>query len=366
MAEEEIDQGRGEEDQAGQSVEKVRHCVEVAEPLRRAESASEERIVGAHDLDHAAGPANALLDVSAEAFGGEACGLRDVDVGGVPAVLLHSQRRVGVFGYGFDGHAADLIERGATDNRAGTAEEGGVPEVVAILHDSVEEFALVGDLAEEVEIALEGIGGIEVVGRLQHAQFGVAQEPAEGDLQEAAGGDVVTVEDGDIGCVETRKGGVDVAGLGVLVVVARHVANAGLFGESAELFAFAVVEDVDVELVGWPVDIHRGESGVLHDAERLVVGGDEEIDGGPQVGVVGQWNWRAAQRPEGLEITEEEDDEGIGFGEEQEGDEEGVEEAPDGAGIEEESAGRCESPVAVAKGGEHGDEHHRQGDQIGA
>src|SRR5216683_7610564 len=91
VAEDKIDQRRREEDQARKSVEKVRHRVEVAEPLRRAESASEEWIVGAHDLDHAACPANALLDVSAQPFGGEARGLGDVDVGRVPTVLLHAQ-----------------------------------------------------------------------------------------------------------------------------------------------------------------------------------------------------------------------------------------------------------------------------------
>ena len=104
------------------------------------------------------------------------------------------------------------------------------------------------------------------MGRLQHAELGVAEKPAEGDLQKAASGDVVAVEDGKIGCVEASEGGVDVAGLGVLVVVARLVADAGLFGEEAELFAFAVVEDVDTESVGWPVDVHGGQRGILHDA----------------------------------------------------------------------------------------------------
>ena len=126
-----------------------------------------------------------------------ACG--NVDVGGVPAVHLHAQRGVGVFGYGFDGDAADLVERGAPEHSAGAAEEGRVPEVVAILHDAVEELAFVGDRAELVEIALEGIGRVEVMRRLQHAQLAVAQEPAHRDLQEAAGGDVVAVEDGDVG-----------------------------------------------------------------------------------------------------------------------------------------------------------------------
>ena len=198
-AEDEIDQRRGEEDQARQRVEEVRHRVEVAEALRRLEPGSEERIVGAHDLDHAARPANALADVAAEALGGEAGGLRDVDVGGVPAVHLHAQRGVRVFGDGLDGDAADLVERGAAKDGAGAAEEGRVPEVVAVLDDAVEELALVGDGAELVEIALERIGRVEVVRRLQHGQLAVAEEPAHGDLQEAAGGDVIAIEDGDVG-----------------------------------------------------------------------------------------------------------------------------------------------------------------------
>jgi hypothetical protein len=136
----------------------VRHGVEVAQPLCGLEAAGKERVVGAQDLDHAAGPADALLDVTAEALGGEAGGRRDVDIGGVPAVHLHAQRGVGVFGDGFNGDAADLIEGGAAEDGAGAAEEGGVPEVVAILDGAVEELTLVGDHAELLEIALKGIG----------------------------------------------------------------------------------------------------------------------------------------------------------------------------------------------------------------
>ena len=56
----------------------------------------------------------------------------------------------------------------------------------------------------------------------------------------------------------------------------------------AELVALSVVEDVDVELVGGPVDVHRGERGVFHDAKGLVVGRNEEIDCGPLGWVVGR------------------------------------------------------------------------------
>src|ERR1700733_12742168 len=119
----------------------------------------------------------------------------------------------------------------------------------------------------------------------------------------------------------------------MVVVVARHVADVGLFGELAELVTLAVVEDVDVELVGGTVDVHRGERGVFHYAEWLVVGGDEEIDCGPLGGAVGQGHGCAAERPEGLEIAEEERDKSVGLGEEEQRNEEGVEESPDGAWV---------------------------------
>ncbi len=106
-AEEKTDERRGEKDETRKSVEEVRHRVEVAETLREGEAAGEERIVDAHDLNHAASPANALPDVPAETVGGEAGCLRNVDVGGAPALGLHAQRGVRVFGDGFDGDAAD-------------------------------------------------------------------------------------------------------------------------------------------------------------------------------------------------------------------------------------------------------------------
>ena len=65
MSEDEIDERRGEEDETWQSVEEVRHCVEVAKTLRCAQSAGEKRIFGAQDLDHPMRPADALPDVAA-------------------------------------------------------------------------------------------------------------------------------------------------------------------------------------------------------------------------------------------------------------------------------------------------------------
>ena len=102
------------------------------------------------------------------------------------------------------------------------------------------------------------------------------------------------------GAVQPLQRAVDVAGLGVLVVVARHVADAGLFGERAELLALAIIQDVDVQLVRRPVDIHRRQRRVTHHAQRLVVGRDQQVDLRPLVRIFRQRHRRAAQRPQRL------------------------------------------------------------------
>src|ERR1700722_6792342 len=139
------------------------HGVEVAEPLWEGQSGSEERIVGAQNLNHAARPANALANMRGETLGRESRRLRNVDVGRVPVIHLHAQSGVRVFRYGLDGDAADLVERFAAQPCAGTAKERGVPKVVAVLDDSVKELAFVGNDAELRKVALKGIGRIKVV-----------------------------------------------------------------------------------------------------------------------------------------------------------------------------------------------------------
>ncbi len=218
VIQQQVDQWRGQEDEPRNGVEKMRHRVEVAKPLRESKPRRKERIVGAQDLDHAARPADALADVRREPLGGQAGRLRNVDVGGAPSGHLHAQRSVRIFSDRLHCDAADLVERGAAQHRAGAAEERCIPEIVAVLHDAVEQLALVGNHAELLQIALERIGRIEMVRRLQHGQLAVAQKPAHRHLQKAARGHVVGVEDGHEGRVNGRKRRVDVARLGVFVV----------------------------------------------------------------------------------------------------------------------------------------------------
>ena len=163
-----------------------------------------------------------------------------------------------------------------------------------------------------------------MVRRLHHAELLIGEKPADCQLQEAARGDVIAVENGDqIGaCV--FEGGVDVAGLGVLVVGTGDVSDAVVGGELAELVAAAVVEDVDVETVGRIVHVERGHDGGFDDVERLIVGGDEDVDGRPFGGVLRQRNRFPAERLEALEVAQGEDQRGVGLRAQQKSDEDKI------------------------------------------
>ncbi len=281
------------------------------------------------------------------------------------SIHLHAQSGVRIFRDGFDGDAADLVQRFAAQDGAGTAKEGRVPEVVAVLHDSVKKLALVGNDAELPEVALKGIGRIKVVRRLHHRQPGVTQKPAHSHLQEAARGHVIGVEDRDQRRMRGFEGGVDVARLGVLVVGARPVADAGIEGELLKFRAAAVVEDVDVELVGGPIHVERAQRGVTHHVERLVVGGNEHVDVRPFLRIVGQSDGSAAQRPDGLEVTQEQDDECVDFSTQKAKDEKGVEGAGVACRILEEANDLVDAPISVAESTVHRQHHEGEGDEIG-
>ena len=70
---------------------------------------------------------------------------------------------------------------------------------------------------------------------------------------------------GDLQCF------VEVAGLGMTVVVTGDVVDVDLLAELAKVFAATVIEHMHAQLVLWPVNCLSGKDGQLHDIERLVV-----------------------------------------------------------------------------------------------
>ena len=156
---------------------------------------------------------------------------------------------------------------------------------------------------ESVQVFFKRIRREKNVRRLQHGEFFVAQKPAHAHLQKRARRNVIAIEDGDVLAIGHSQSLIEVAGLGVVVVVARQVTNAQLGAEVAKVVAFAIVQHIHAQTLGGPVQSHGRKDCLLHHAQGLVVGGNENIDAGPGVGVFRQRYRLALQRPGGLKIA---------------------------------------------------------------
>ena len=142
---------------------------------------------------------------------------------------------MGVLGDGFYRDPAHLIQSIAAENGTRPAEKRGIPKVVCVLNDSVEEFAFAGDAAEIAEVLFKGICGVKVMRRLQHAQLRVALEPAAGDLEEGASRHVIAVKDGDEVGGGLCERVIDVARLRMVMLGTSDVADTCFLGELAYL-----------------------------------------------------------------------------------------------------------------------------------
>ena len=112
---------------------------------------------------------------------------------------------------------------------------------------------------------------------MDECNFRVAYKPADSHLQEAAYGDMVAVENGNKFPVHQPESMVDVAGLGMVVLLTLDVADAGSFGEGAEFRTAAVVKNPDMELVRRPVDRKSAVDSGFDDFKRFVVGRDANV-----------------------------------------------------------------------------------------
>src|SRR5579859_7630025 len=157
-------------------------CIEVTKSLRKREPRRKERILDAQNLGHAARPANALTDMRGKALRCKAGSPGNIDVCGVPAIPLDAQCSMRILGDRLYGDAANLVEGAAPQHRARTAKKACVPQVVPILHKTVEEFAFVGNSSELSEVSLKRIRGIEMMRGLQQSQVAVPKKPSQRDL----------------------------------------------------------------------------------------------------------------------------------------------------------------------------------------
>src|SRR5690606_40536083 len=107
-------------------------------------------------------------------------------------------------------------------------------------------------------------------------------------LQKGTTRNVVAIEDRQQFTLALGESMIEVAGFGVAVVGPNEVFHSDLGGEVAQGLAFAVVEDVNAELVARPIQAHGGEHGGAHHAQVFVVSGNVNVNGRPVGGVRGQ------------------------------------------------------------------------------
>ena len=151
-------------------MQKVQHGVEKAQALRQGEAAPQKRIIQAENLNHAAGPADALPDVGGERIGCEPRGKRRFRKDGIPAAAVKFQRRVSVFRDGFNGNPAHFFQGAPADDGVGAAEHHGVPGVVSLLDEVVEKAVFVRERPRQMQVFLKGVGRIKVMRRLHEGR----------------------------------------------------------------------------------------------------------------------------------------------------------------------------------------------------
>ncbi|MNP51570.1 hypothetical protein D3C76_1459020 [compost metagenome] len=62
-----------------------------------------------------------------------------------------------IFSDRFDGDTANFVQRFTANHRTGTAEEGGIPHVVPVLHQAVEQRAFVRRFTKTPEVTFKRV-----------------------------------------------------------------------------------------------------------------------------------------------------------------------------------------------------------------
>ena len=182
VVEKQKDQRRAQKYQPWHRIQKVRHRVEIAKPLRKPQPRRKQRIIRAQNLDHPSCPPNPLPHMRRQPLSRQSRRLRNVDVRRRPAIHLHPQRRVRVLRHRLHRDAARIVQRRTPQHRARPAEKRRVPEVVPVLHHTVEQLALIRNNVKLPQVPLKRIGRIKMMRRLQHPQLLVAKKPAHRHL----------------------------------------------------------------------------------------------------------------------------------------------------------------------------------------
>ena len=172
---------------------------------------------------------------------------------------------------------------------------------------------------------------------------------------------MVAIKDGDQITRGLGQRLVDVAGFCVRRFLARQVRDAHLPAECTELFPTPVIQDIDVHLVLGPVHLHGREHGGPDHVQWLVIGRDKHVDRGPFLRILRQRIRPAVQRPQHLEIPQDEHQHGVELGQNQTN---GEEQVDIGDARHSETNGFGHPPIEIPERGQQRDHHQADGDQV--
>ena len=334
----------------------MHHPVQIAQTLEKGESRGEEGVVDPEDLDHSPGPSDPLTDVGGQGGRGKARRLGKVQIGRLPSFFVETQGGVRILRHRIDRDAADLLEGGASQDGAGSTEGGRIPEVVAVLDDAIKEGSLVRNLMEDIQVSFVGVGRVEMVGSLDEGVAGLFLQDPDGCLEKGAGRDMVAVEYGDVFSGSAGEGVVEIAGLGMAPLGPGEILDSGRIGEIPEGRAIPIVEEIDLELFGGPVQVQCTQDRRPDNGQGFVVGGDEDVHVRPELRLFGKRLGLSLKGRERLEVSEDGDGPGEELGTKQKKDE-GIFVSVDARVADAQCLGGPPPPVSACE--VEGDEDHR-------
>jgi hypothetical protein len=234
--EEDVEQRREHEGKPRQREQPEQVDTGIADALPHRQTLGQEWTVKKdQDLQHALAPARALADESNEGLRLQAGDQRLVDIERMPALGMQAKRGFAILGDRLAGETANGLKRLAAQHRCRTAEEGCIPLVEAALQHRVEHLVLRRHRAEGPEILFQRIGIEEIMRCLHQEQLRIFLEEAHGFLEEFANRRMVGVKHHDQIGLRHLEAVIEIAGLGVIVLLAGMIFDSHRLAQRLEL-----------------------------------------------------------------------------------------------------------------------------------
>lgn len=171
---------------------------------------------------------------------------------------------------------ANLFESSAPVHGIGTDANGSTPLVSVDLNDTIEK--LLGSAGTLLDPSLI-VSDSEVLRTLHDGGLVIRHVLDDELTEEIRAGAEIGVEDSKVVAVGAGESPAEVTGLAkTRTIVANDVVEAVRFSQGTNGIGSAVVEDIDLELGGRPVELDDVLVGVLENLDRLRAAGEIDVD----------------------------------------------------------------------------------------